>query len=311
MVKGRPSQVNESDRGGEGNGKTALVTGASSGIGRALAELVAAKGYRVVLLARRRERLEAIATSLLNRWGVEALPLAADLSDPTTPQKLVEELTASTPGVDLLVNNAGFSAPGAYHLRSWTEHERRLRVMGIATLELTHGLLPGMLTRRWGRIINVASIAAVFSGTPQDVVYGATKSLVFNFSLGIDAEFRSQGIHCTVSLPGFTDTEIFDASGFPSRVSQNRVYRAAMMAPETVARQAYRSVMRGEPVVVHGRHHRALASLLMYAPFATRRRISNALSNTIGPDSQSTESVDAQCESTVSFDPPAGLSTGG
>jgi uncharacterized protein len=278
------SQITERDRAADGDGKTALVTGASSGIGLAMAELLAAKGYRVVMLARRRERLEAISVSLRNRWGVEALPLVADLSDPETPAKVVEELTASTSGIDLLVNNAGFSAPGPYHGRSWTEHERRHRVMGIATLELTHRLLPGMVERQWGRIINVASIAALFSGTPQDVVYGATKSLVYNFSLGIDAEYRHQGIRCTVSIPGFTDTEIFDASGFPSKVSQNRAYRAAMMAPETVARQAYHSVMRGQPVVIHGPHHRALAFLLLHTPSATRRMISTALSNTIGPN---------------------------
>jgi short-subunit dehydrogenase len=297
MVKRQnPLQINELDRAGDGDGKTALVTGASSGIGRALAELLAAKGYRVVMLARRRERLEAMSVSIRNRWGVDALPLIADLSDPKTPAKVVEELPALTSGIDLLVNNAGFSAPGRYHVRSWTEHERRLQVMGIATLELTHRLLPGMVERRWGRIINVASIAALFSGTPQDVVYGATKALVFNFSLGIDAEFRNQGIRCTVSVPGFTDTEIFDASGFSNRVSQNRAYRAAMMAPETVARQAYGGVMRGQPVVIHGRHHRALAFLLVHAPSATRRMISSALSNTIGPEDGSKESLNTSGE---------------
>jgi uncharacterized protein len=159
-------------------------------------------------------------------------------------------------------------------------------VMGIATFELTHRLLPGMLERRWGRIINVASIAALFSGTPNDVVYGATKALVRSFSLGIDSEFRRHGIRCTVSLPGFTDTEIFETSGFADNIARHRVYRAAMMEPETVARQAYAAVMRGRRVIVHGPHHRALAFVLLHAPPSIRSALSDALSSAIDPDAR-------------------------
>jgi len=181
------------------------------------------------------------------------------------------------------VNNAGSSAPGRYDTRSWAEHERQLRVMGAASLELTHRLLPDMLERRWGRIINVASITGLFAGTPRDLAYGATKALLISFSLGLDAELRSKGIRCTVSLPGVIDTEIFEASGLAESVSANPLYRAALMQPETVARQAYAGVMRGRPVVIPGNHYKALAFVLQHAPASMRRALSNALTSGVEP----------------------------
>jgi hypothetical protein len=251
-----------------------------------MAELLAAEGYNVVLVARRRERLEAIARRLGERYEVELRSLPADLSDPKTPARIASELASSSTEVDLLVNNAGYSSPGEYHAHSWAEHERRLRVMGTASLELTHRLLPGMLERRWGRIINVASLAALFTGTPYDVVYGATKALVLKFSQGIDSELRHLGIRCTVSLPGLTDTEIFEVSGFADNVNRHRIYRLAMMTPETVVREAYAAVMRGRPVVVHGRHHRALALALLHAPPRIRQALSNAMSAATRPGAE-------------------------
>jgi short-subunit dehydrogenase len=268
----------------DGTGKTALVTGASSGIGRSMSELLAAKGFAVILVARRRERLVAISEELAQRWGVDAQPLVADLASPDAPAQIVAALEASGRSVDFLVNNAGYSQIGRYDKFSWGDHERRLRVMGIATLELTHRLLEGMVERRWGRIVNVASIAGLFSGTPQDAVYGASKAMVQRFSESIDAEFRGLGIRCTVSIPGFTDTEIFQTSGFADHISRNPLYRAALMSPATVARQTYEAVMSGQPSVVHGRHHRALTFVLLHSPLPLRRGLSNALAGRVEAD---------------------------
>jgi short-subunit dehydrogenase len=282
----RGAAIDERDRATDGVNRIALVTGASSGIGRSIAELLAAKGFAVVLVARRRERLEAISTELTERWGVDARPLVADLARPEAPAEIAAELEASGRAVDFLVNNAGYGQPGRYDSVAWADHEHRLRVMGIAPLELTHRLLPGMVTRRWGRIVNVASIASLFSGTPQDAVYGASKALVQRFSEGIDAEFRELGIRCTASLPGFTDTEIFETSGLTAW-ARNPVYRAALMSPATVARQAYDAVMSGRPLLVHGRHHRALALVLLHSPPAVRRGLSHAMASRLeadGPD---------------------------
>jgi short-subunit dehydrogenase len=280
----RAAAIDERDRGTDGTDKTALVTGASSGIGRSMAELLAAKGFAVILVARRRERLVAISEDLAQRWGVEAQPLVADLASADAPAQIVAALEASGHSVDLLVNNAGYSRIGRYDTFDWADHERRLRVMGVATLELTHRLLAGMVERQWGRIVNVASIAGLFSATPQDAVYGATKAMVQRFSESIDAEFRECGVRCTVSIPGFTETEIFQTSGFADHVARNPLYRAALMSPATVARQAYAAVMSGHPMVIHGRHHRALALVLLHAPLPLRRGLSNALAGRIEAD---------------------------
>jgi short-subunit dehydrogenase len=141
-----------------------------------------------------------------------------------------------------------------------------------------------MVERRWGRILNVASIAALFSSTPQDAVYGASKAMVQRFSESIDAEFKESGVRCTVSIPGFTDTEIFQSSGFADYVARSRLYRAALMSPATVARQAYAAVMGGHPFVVHGLHHRALAFVLLHSPLPIRRGLSNAMAGRIEAD---------------------------
>lgn len=271
--------IGERDRGTEGRGRTALVTGASSGIGFAMSELLAAKGFDVVLVARREQRLTVIADELKRRWKVDASPLVADLAVASAPADIAAALASSGQRIDFLVNNAGFAQFGRYDQLSWGEHGARLRVMGIATLELTHRLLPPMVERGWGRIVNVGSIAGLFNGTPQDSIYGASKAMVRCFSESIDAEFRPHGVRCTVSVPGFTATEILDQSGLSDRVAKNPLFAAAMMSPATVARQAYRAVMAGRPMVIHGAHHRLLAAALLHAPLRVRRFLANALAS--------------------------------
>jgi len=273
--------IGEQDRSTEGSGRSALVTGASSGIGRVLAELFAAKGYSVFLVARREERLVAIAEELSARWGVKAVPLPADLAEPETPERLMSAVVAAGHRVDFLVNNAGYSAIGRYDTHSWDDHARQFRVMGLATLELTHRALPDMVEQRWGRIINVASVAAYFAGTPQDALYGSTKAMVERFSFAIHEEFVDQGIHCTASMPGFTDTDIFNVGGFDEFVDRNPLYKAAMMSPNTVARQAYQGVMDGRSTVIHGVHHKALALAMTHLPGPLRRTLSSAATGRI------------------------------
>lgn len=277
-MRAAPKNICQSDRGTEGLGKTALVTGASSGIGRAMAELLAAKGFDVILIARRQERLAAIARELKQRWNVEAVPLVADLADPSAPSDISAEVAARGLHVDFLVNNAGYSQRGRYDQYSWNDHEKRLRVMGISTLELTHRFLPGMLEQHWGRIINVSSISALFPCAPTEAVYSGTKAMVQRFTESIDAEFNAFGIRCTASLPGFTDTEIFDAAegGFDG-VKENRVFQAMMMNPVTVARQAYAAVMSGQPQVIHGSAHRLMGFLLQHTPLPLGRKLCKAM----------------------------------
>jgi short-subunit dehydrogenase len=244
--------------------------------------LLGSKGYDVVLVARRRDRLEELAEELASQCNVTGVPLVADLTDPQAPADIVAELAALERTIDFLVNNAGYSHGGRYDEHPWDDHERHLRVMGIAPLELTHRLLPPMVQRGWGRVINVASIAGIFSGTPNEAVYGGSKAMVQRFSESIDAEFRRSGIRCTASIPGFTDTEIFEKNGLAERIDTNPLFQAAMMSPGKVAEQAYAAVMAGRPLVIHGLHHRVLAAVLLHAPLPVRRRLSNKLSSGVG-----------------------------
>lgn len=275
----RSAPIDDTDHSADGAGRAALITGASSGIGLAISRLLAAKGFDVVVLARRRERLENLCAELSDRWAVHAHPLVADLADPQTPKRVADELAGQGTHIDLLVNNAGYAHLGRYELGTWDDHRQRVQVMGIATLELTHRLLPAMVAQRWGRIINVASIAGLFTATPQDVLYAATKSMVIKFSEGIAAEYADLGIKCVASLPGFTDTEIFATSEFQNQVQSNPAMRMALMSPECVARQAYDAVMAGRRSLVHGWHHKMLALGLLHAPEPVRRSMSIRLAN--------------------------------
>lgn len=271
--------IGEADRSDEGRGRTALVTGASSGIGRALVELLAAKGYAVVPVARRGDRLAALAAELQARWGADVQPIEADLASPGGAEHVLERLAEQDRWTAVLVNNAGNSRVGRFETVPWELHRERLQLMGISTWRLTHGVLPGMVDHGWGRIVNVSSIAAVFTGFPTDVAYNATKGMLVRFSEGIDAEYRKLGIRCTVSLPGPTPTEIFKQPGSSADVAQHPLFRHLQTTPETVARETYAAAMRGKPFVVPGVQFKPLGAALQYAPARLRRRLSVALCN--------------------------------
>lgn len=268
--------IGEADRSDEGRGRTALVTGASSGIGRSMAELLAAKGYAVLALARRRDRLEVLTADLEARWEADVEPVEADLADPATPGRVLARLAEDARAVDVLVNNAGNSRVGRFDALPWTVHAERLQLMGIATWQLSHGVLPSMVERGWGRIVNVSSIAGLFTGFPTDVAYGSVKGMVERFSEGIDGEYRRLGVRCTVSVPGPTATEIFSTPGSAADVAAGP-FNKLQMTPEAVARETYAAAMAGRAFVVPGLQNKALAAVLQHAPRPLRRRLSQAL----------------------------------
>ena len=256
----------------DGRGHTALVTGASSGIGRSMTCLLAARGYDVVVVARRGERLDALKDELEPRYGIKVHPLVSDLAQEGSPATICAILDRRGIAVDFLVNNAGYALAGRYAETSWDDQECFVRVMAMAPLELTHRLLPAMLAAGWGRILNVSSIAALTLASPNSILYTSTKTLLMSFSEGLALETADSGVHCTVSLPGVTATEFFERSGLHEHASR-RFTQALFMSPETVARQAYDAVMAGRPRVVHGWHHRVLGSLVTHAPTPVRRRL--------------------------------------
>jgi short-subunit dehydrogenase len=256
----------------EGTGKTALVTGASSGIGRAFAELLAQKGYAVVLTARRGDRLETLATELTQKYGVAAHTLVADLAQREAPQQIANELSTRGVTVDVLVNNAGYGQPGSYVNVPWAEHERFMQVMVTAVLDLTYRLLPGMIERGWGRIINVASVAGMVPSPAGHTLYGASKAFLIRVSEALAAENMPKGVNVTAVCPGFTWSEFHDVTGTRDRM--NRMPGFLWLNADDVAREGYDAVMKGHSVVVNGWIYRFLVWLNGAMPRGLSRWVS-------------------------------------
>jgi hypothetical protein len=246
------------------SGRTALITGASAGIGMAFAEVFAAKGWNVVLTARRAERLEALASELSAKHNIAATPIALDLADPESVQRLVAELGARGLAIDGLVNNAGYGVPGYYARTAWKDQKDFLQVLVTAPCELTHALLPGMIERRFGRIVNVASVAGLIPGTPGHTLYAPAKAFMIKFSEALLLENRPQNVLTTALCPGFTHTEFHDVAGVRKRVS--KFGKAWWSTAEEVAEAGYAGVMRGRSIVVTGRRSKQIALLMKLLP---------------------------------------------
>jgi len=244
--------------------RTALITGASAGIGLALAEVFAKEGWDLVLTARREDRLRAAAQDLAGRFGSRVHVIVADLADPASPARIEAEVASAGIRIDGLVNNAGYGLPGSFSNTSWADQATFLQVMVVAVAELTHRFLPGMLERGYGRIINVASLAGLVPGSAGHTLYGASKALLIKFSESLALEGLPRNVHVTALCPGFTYSEFHDVNGTRPLVSQMPSYM--FMDAATVARQGYDAVMRGRAVYVNGRLNRAIAMAVRYAP---------------------------------------------
>lgn len=241
--------------------KTALVTGASSGIGAALARLFAQRGYNLVIVARGRQALQDLADDLTRRHGASVAVLPKDLSLPEAPQEIVAELTRQGTQVDVLVNNAGFASYGAF-AETDTQHElQMMQVNMVALTHLTKLLLPGMIQRRSGKILNIASTAA-FQPGPLMAVYYATKAYVLSLSEALAEELRGSGVSVTALCPGPT------RSGFQERagMQESRLVQGEIMDVETVARAGYSALMSGRRIVIPGAQNRATAFAVRLLP---------------------------------------------
>jgi short-subunit dehydrogenase len=230
----------------------ALITGASSGIGEAFARALAARGKNLILVARSREKLERLGRDLANQHGISALPLTADLSLPGAAAEVVSSLRARSLTVDLLVNNAGFGGRGEFPKLPLDRQLEMLRLNVQAVMELTHLLLPSMVERREGGIINVSSVTG-FQPIPYAAVYAATKAFVTSFSMGLAEELRPYGIAVVTLAPGGTKTN-FEEIGEPSRAK----FPGKPQTPQEVVRQALRKLGRGGGLVVPRLSNRAL-----------------------------------------------------
>jgi uncharacterized protein len=244
--------------------RRALVTGASAGIGSAFARDLAARGYDLVLTARRAERLAQLAADLHARHAIDVVTLTEDLADPAAPARLADHLARKSLAIDVLVNNAGYGVPGAYVTTTWASQRDVLQVLVGAVAELTHRLLPAMIERRWGRIINVASVAGLMPGVAGHTLYAASKAFLIRFSESLALEGARHGVHVCASCPGFTLTEFHDVTGTRAQVST--MPRWMWLDAETVARESYDAVTRGVPVYVPGRLYKVLTNASRILP---------------------------------------------
>jgi short-subunit dehydrogenase len=244
--------------------RTALVTGASSGIGEAFAKLLASEGVDLIITARRQERLTAVADRLRRQHGVSVEVIAADLSKQEAPARLCAEIGRRGLTVDVLVNNAGYGVPGTFIASPWERQAALLQVMVVALAELTHRLLPGMVERGYGRIINVASLAALVPAPAGHTLYAACKSFVVKFSESLAGEVLRSGVHVTALCPGFTLSEFHDVTG--TRATVRTLPSWLWMSAEDVAREGFDAVMAGRPAHVTGGVNRAIATLAQYTP---------------------------------------------
>ncbi|MBS0213251.1 MAG: SDR family oxidoreductase [Proteobacteria bacterium] len=240
----------------------ALVTGASAGIGAAMAREYARRGKPLILTARREDRLIALADELEAR--VPCTVLAADLADPAVPEALFRQVSELGLHVDTLVNNAGYGVGGHYLAQPWPTHAQFLQVMVNAPCELAHLFLPAMQERRYGRILNVASLAGRVPGSPGHTLYGAAKALLVTFSQSLALENTATGVHVCALCPGFTYSEFHDITGTRERVS--KLPRWMWMRADDVARIGVDAVERGQIVCIPGRVNRAIKSLFKLLP---------------------------------------------
>lgn len=252
---------------------TALVTGASSGIGDAFARALAAEGTDLVVVARDGERLTALAEELCAAHGVQVEVLTADLSAPVSRAAVEKRLSDPTRPVDLLVNNAGFGTNGRFADLPVAREEQQVQLNVVAVQRLTSAALQGMLARGRGNVVNVASIAA-FVPAPESATYAATKAFVCSFTDSLHDELAGTGVCATASIPGFTRTEFQARADWQE---QDHVPDRAWLSAEQVARESLDAAAAGRARVVPGLGYKALVGAAQVIPAAPKRWLASAV----------------------------------
>jgi short-subunit dehydrogenase len=253
-------------------GRTALVTGASSGIGHEFTKLLVRDGCDVVLVARDAPRLARIADEIRDAADVAVTALPKDLAEPGAAVDIVHELHGHGIEVDILINNAGFNAYGPFWETDVHQELRMLQVHVVTLTHLTKLLLPGMMRRRFGRILNVGTTGS-FAPGPNDAVYCASKAYVLSFSEALAEELRGTGVTVTALCPGPTRTEFAERA----HMADSRLFQGRLSNAEDVARIGYHAMMRGRTSVVVGRANQLMVFSLRFAPRDLVARMSKRL----------------------------------
>jgi short-subunit dehydrogenase len=256
--------------------KTALVTGASAGLGTELAWLLAADGHALVLVARRRDKLEALATEIKAKHAVEVHVIAEDLAKPGAATRIHQQLGERKLAIDVLVNNAGFGGTGAFAERDLTRELEMIQVNIVALVELTHLLLPAMIARKTGRVLNIGSTAGFVPGAFMAIYY-ASKAFVNSFTEALSVELEGTGVTATVSCPGATATEFAQVAGN----DKTPLFKSRVMGARAVAEDAYRAMTRGVPLSVAGFMNKVKIATLRVAPRGVVRSMAAGLNKTV------------------------------
>lgn len=222
--------------------KTALITGASSGIGKAFAELLATKNINLVITARRASELNKIKENLESKHSVSVTCFPMDLAIPDAAVKLYQQIKDAKINLDYLINNAGFGGHGEFYKRDWKDEASMIQLNIVTLTQLCHLILPDLITQNSGRILNVASSAALVPGGPLQSVYFATKAYVLSFSQGLAGELTHKNITVTALCPGATETE-FEKS---ADLEGTELFSGKAFTAEEVAKDGYEAMMNGD-----------------------------------------------------------------
>lgn len=255
-----------------GRRRTALVTGASSGIGREFARQLAARDKDLVVVARRRENLEEVGRDLRERHGIEVEVLPADLTDQADLSTVEERLADRLRPVDLLVSNAGFGTYGPFQELDPDREDAEIRLNVLAVTRLAHAAVPSMLERGRGAICNVSSVAG-FQPVPYNATYAATKAFVTSFSQSLHEELRGSGVQVLALCPGFVRTEFHEVAD----IDRTMVPAAAWLQAPDVVSTALAALARGEALCVPGLAYKLLAASTHLAPRSLVRRVAGAV----------------------------------
>jgi short-subunit dehydrogenase len=252
--------------------KTALVTGASAGLGAELAWLLAADAHDLVLVARRRDKLEALAAEIRAKHDVATHVIVEDLGSAGAVGRIEAALRERALGIDVLVNNAGFGGTGAFADRELVRELEMIQVNIVALVELTHALLPRMIANKSGHVLNMGSTAGFVPGAFMAIYY-ASKAFVNSFTEALAVELAGTGVTATVSCPGATATEFAQVAGN----DKTPLFQSRVMGAREVAQDAYRAMTRGEPLSVAGFMNKVRIASLRLAPRGMIRNIAAGL----------------------------------
>lgn len=238
-----------------------LVTGASSGIGREIAKIFAKNGCNLTIIARRENRLKKLANEMNDKYNTDTFIISKDLASIKAADEVLSILKNNSLNVDILVNNAGFNEFGKFTKTRWEKELEMINLHIITTTRLIKLLLPHMIKRKFGRIMNVSSISGIVT-TPTTSVYAGIKAFLLNFSESLNIELEGTGVSVTILCPGFTRTEITDSM----TESANLFTKLILKSPEKVAKKAFNAAMEGRDISVPGLHYKIMNGLTRILP---------------------------------------------